>query len=147
MIDATAVGDPAETGIMLFLSPDLEDSVHSVMNSKCTELDSACYQAVIDVLEASDRVLKAHSLEERQVGMLEGAAVAVAGILFVMFYRLVSNHDIPVPLVIPVAHIEDASSLGTATAIVVVTEGGSGVTVTAPPDQDIAYGRGSSTFT
>ncbi|KAJ5423592.1 hypothetical protein N7491_008808 [Penicillium cf. griseofulvum] len=140
VIDATAVGDPAENGIMLFLSPDLEDSVNSVMDSKCAELDSACYQAVMDVLEDSDRVLTTRSLEKRQVGVLAGAAFAVAGILFPMFYRLDSNHDIPVPLVIPAAHIEDAFNLETATAIVVVTEGGYGVTVTAPPDQDKAYG-------
>ncbi|OOQ91396.1 hypothetical protein PEBR_00510 [Penicillium brasilianum] len=97
VLDVTAVGDPAETGIMLFMYPDLEDGVNYVMDSKCAELDSACYQAVMDVLEASDRVLTTRSLEERQVGMLEGAAVAVAGILFLMFYRLVSNHDSGAP--------------------------------------------------
>lgn len=82
---------------MLFLSPDLEDSVNSAMESKCAELDSACYQAVMDVLQDSDRVLTTRSLEKRQVGVLAGAAFAVAGILFPMFYCLDSNHDIPVP--------------------------------------------------
>lgn len=72
--------------------------------------------------------------------MLADAGIAVAGKLFPMFYRLDSNHDVPVTLMIPAAHIEDAFNLQTATAIVVVTEGGSGVTVTAPPDQDKAYG-------
>lgn len=139
MLDATAVGDPAENGIMLFLSPDLEDSVNSVMDSKCAEFDSACYQAVMDVLEDSDRVLATRSLEKRQVAMLAAAAVGVAGLLFPVFYHD-SNHNIPVPLVIPADHLEEAFNLETATAIVVVTEGGSTATVTAPPDQDKAYG-------
>lgn len=139
MLDATAVGDPAENGIMLFLSPDLKDNVNSAMDSKCAKFDSACYEAVMDVLEDSGRVLETRSLEKRQVGILAAAAVGVAGLLFPVFYHD-SNQNIPVPLVIPADQLEEAFNLETATAIVVVTEGGSAPTVTAPPNQDKAYG-------
>ncbi|RDW70549.1 uncharacterized protein DSM5745_08060 [Aspergillus mulundensis] len=139
VIDVTAVGDPADNGILVFLSPDMEASLKSAMDGNCAEVNSGCYQAVMDVLEDTDNVLTTRSLEERQLGWLAAGGAVIAGLLYPLFYEKEEQY-IPEPLVIPPAKLEDSFNMETATAIVIVTEGGSGMTVTAPPEQDKATG-------
>ncbi|KAL3451137.1 Spherulation-specific family 4-domain-containing protein [Aspergillus insuetus] len=139
VIDVTAVGDPSDNGILVFLSPDMEASLESAMDGNCAELDSGCYQAVMDVLQDTDTVLASRSLEERSLLYLAAGAVAIVGILYPLLYEK-EEHWVSEPLVIPPAQLEDSFDLETATAIVVVTEGPPGHTVTAPPEQDKATG-------
>ncbi|KAL4805129.1 Spherulation-specific family 4-domain-containing protein [Aspergillus unguis] len=139
VIDASSVGEPADNGVLVFLSPDMETSLRSAMDSECATVDSECYQAVMDVLEDTDTMLTSRSLEERQLSWLAAGVGIVAGILYPLFY-LEEEQYIPEPLVIPPARLEDSFNMETATAIVVVTEGDPGPTVTAPPEQDKATG-------
>ncbi|KAL3479399.1 Spherulation-specific family 4-domain-containing protein [Aspergillus californicus] len=139
IIHATTVGDPADNGILLFLSPDMEASLKSAMDGNCEEVDSGCYQAVMDVLEDVDNVLTTRSLEERQLGLLAAGGAVIAGLLYPLFYEKETQY-IPEPLVTPPAQLEDSFDMETATAIVVVTEGSPGISVRAPPEQDKATG-------
>ncbi|KAL4755921.1 uncharacterized protein BDW70DRAFT_164995 [Aspergillus foveolatus] len=75
----------------------------------------------MNVLEDTDTVLTSRSLEEPQLDWLAAGYVLE-------------------PLVIPPAQLEDSFNMETATAIVVVTEGVPGHTVTAPPELDKATG-------
>ncbi|RAL15200.1 uncharacterized protein BO97DRAFT_411957 [Aspergillus homomorphus CBS 101889] len=53
-IEFTAVDDPAEHGLLVFLSPDMQSDLKSVMDSRCAiEIDTGCFQGVQDVLEAA----------------------------------------------------------------------------------------------
>lgn len=97
MIDVTAVGDPADNGILVFLSPDMEASLKSEMDRNCAKVDSGCYQAVIDVLEDTDNVLTTRSLEARQLGWLAAGGAVIAGLLYPLFYQKEEQY-IPEPL-------------------------------------------------
>ncbi|PKX96891.1 uncharacterized protein P174DRAFT_417889 [Aspergillus novofumigatus IBT 16806] len=105
VIEVTAVGDPAENGILVFLSPDMETSLKSAMGSSCaTRVDTGCYQAVMNVLESANKVLQSRSLEERALEpcnplLLYGGGVLIAGLLFPHVYE--SDHVVPVPIKIP----------------------------------------------
>ncbi|PYI01181.1 hypothetical protein BO78DRAFT_436345 [Aspergillus sclerotiicarbonarius CBS 121057] len=144
VIEITAVGDPAENGLLAFLSPEMQTSLKSTMDSDCADIDSKCYQEVLDVLEGSNRVLKSRSLnqralEPRQVNVLAAGVVAVIGFLFPIFYK--GDKVVPVPIKIPPEQIEDSFDLETATAIVVVTEDATTKqTITQAPEQDRATG-------
>ncbi|KAL3473266.1 Spherulation-specific family 4-domain-containing protein [Aspergillus californicus] len=98
VIEASAVGDPAENGILLFLSPDMDD----VMDNKCAaNIDTGCYQAVMDVLEDPKTVVQTQVLQKRD------------------------EVELPTEmntLKIPPVQIEDSFNLETATAIVLVTD-------------------------
>ncbi|PYH68086.1 uncharacterized protein BO88DRAFT_426729 [Aspergillus vadensis CBS 113365] len=150
-IEFTAVGDPAENGLLAFLSPEMQSSLTSTMDSNCgTDIDSHCYEEVLDLLEDSDRALKSRSLAERalqprQIDLLLAGAVLIAALLFSIFYK--GDKVVPVPIKILPEQLEDSFDLETATAIVVVTnDGSSEPTVTPPPEQDKATGL-PATFT
>ncbi|KAE8395561.1 Spherulation-specific family 4-domain-containing protein [Aspergillus alliaceus] len=145
VIEFTAVGDPAKDGLLAFLSPDMQTNVKSAMDSNCAaEIDTKCYQEVLDVLEDSNRILKSRSLnqralEPRQVDVLSAGAVLIAALLFPIFYK--GDEVVPVPIKIPPEQLEDSFDLETATAIIVVTDNTKPEqTVTQPPEQDRATG-------
>ncbi|KAJ5389064.1 uncharacterized protein N7496_000132 [Penicillium cataractarum] len=144
-IEVTAVGDPDENGVLIFLSPDMQASLKSTMDSSCTNaVDTSCYQAVMNVLEGANRVLqsrdlKKHELERREVPVLGAIAILVAGLVWPIIYH--GDHVVPVPINIPPAQIEESFDLETATAIIVVTDdNASPMTVTQPPEQAVATG-------
>lgn len=134
VIDVTAVGEPSDNGIMLFLSPDLRGTMQAAMDNNCAAgLNSACYDAVMDILEDSDNVLlESRSLERRDNGssadlekrilpLLGAGVIGLGGLLFPIFYKG-DQHTVVQPLKIPATQIEDAFVLETATSIVVVTD-------------------------
>lgn len=74
VIEVTFVGNPAENGILAFLSPDMQKRLKSTMDSDCvTGMGSSCYEEVLDVLDSSDRTLQARILatthEARSLGL------------------------------------------------------------------------------
>ncbi|KAB8236641.1 uncharacterized protein BDW43DRAFT_308320 [Aspergillus alliaceus] len=126
-IEVTAVGDPAENGLLVYLSPDMETSLKSTMDSNCTtKVNTGCYQAVMDVLEGANKVLQSRNLEQRGLEEL----VIRAG-----------EHVVLVPIKLPPKQLEDSIPIETATAIVVVTDNITPqTTVTVPPEQDKVTG-------
>ncbi|RAL02336.1 uncharacterized protein BO80DRAFT_472333 [Aspergillus ibericus CBS 121593] len=144
VIEITAVGDPTENGLLAFLSPEMQASLKSTMDSDCADIDSKCYEEVMDVLEGSNRILKSRSLsqralEPRQLELLGAGVFALIGVLFPIFYK--GDKVVPVPIKIPPEQIEDSFDLETATAIIVVTEDAQPAqTITQPPEQDKATG-------
>jgi hypothetical protein len=128
MIEVTAVGDPSQNGLLVFLSPNLLNSVTSALeDSTCTTgFSTACYQAIMSILESPDVNLERRdlmpSLEnglEKRFVLLAGAAV-VGAIAFIYEAVHLGTGNVPQPIVIPVSEIEQALVLETATAIVVV---------------------------
>ncbi len=138
---------------MIFLSPDVLASLEAAMDRSCAAaLDSACYDAVMDVLEGSDEVMiesrdlkspnSSQQLIPRQLVLLGSVAVGLAGFLFPLFYEG-DQHMVPQPLLIPPSQVEVALVLETATSIVVVVGTGDGVptmTVTEAPAQTAPTG-------
>jgi hypothetical protein len=122
------VGDPSQNGLLVFLSPNLLNSVTSALeDSTCTAgLSTACYQAVINILEGPEVVLERrdlmpspeNGLEKRQVLLAGAAIVGIASMIYESVH--LGTGKVPQPLVIPVPEIEQAIALETATAIVVV---------------------------
>ncbi|KAF7136979.1 hypothetical protein CNMCM5793_006730 [Aspergillus hiratsukae] len=108
VIEITAVGDPAENGILAFLSPDMQTSLKSTMDSDCAaDIDSKCYQEVLDVLEGTGRTLQSRSLnppalEPRILPYLGAGAMAIIGFIIAKVYR--DDKVVPVPIKIPPAH-------------------------------------------
>ncbi|KAL4984879.1 hypothetical protein BDW68DRAFT_180254 [Aspergillus falconensis] len=121
VIDVTAVGGPADNGVLVFLSPDMEASLKSAIDGNCAKVDSGYYQAVMDVLEETDNVLTTRSLEERELGWLAAGGAVIAGLLYPLSYEKEEQY-IPEALVISRAQLEDSFDMETGTAIVVVTE-------------------------
>ncbi|GAB1192906.1 hypothetical protein APSETT444_002105 [Aspergillus pseudonomiae] len=77
-IEVTADGDPVENGLLVYLSPDMEASLKSTMDSNCaTEVDTNCYQAVTDLLEGANHVLQPRSLEQHALELLYGEVASV----------------------------------------------------------------------
>ncbi|GLA52547.1 hypothetical protein AnigIFM63604_009412 [Aspergillus niger] len=141
VIEVTAVGDPAENGILAFLSPDMQTSLKASMDSDCgAEIDSTCYQGVLDILDDPDRVLQSGSLQKRfNPVFLAAGAIAVIAFLIAKVYQ--EDKVVPVPIKMPPEQLEDSFDLETATAIVFVTEdNNSGQTITQAPEQDRATG-------
>ncbi|PKX91136.1 uncharacterized protein P174DRAFT_423979 [Aspergillus novofumigatus IBT 16806] len=145
VIEITAVGDPAGNGILAFLSPDMQTSLKSTMDSDCAaDIDSKCYQEVLDVLEGTGRTLQSRSLnppalEPRNLAYLGAGAMAIIGFIIAKVYR--DDKVVPVPIKIPPAQLEDSFNLETATAIVFITDFSQPEqTITQPPEQDTATG-------
>ena len=151
MLEVTAVGDPTVNGIMIFLSPDMLTDLEAAMDRSCaTELDSACYDAVMDVLQGSGEVTiesrdtKSHNtsqqLVSRQMVFLGAGAIGLAGLLFPLFYEG-DQHLVPQPLVIPPSQVEDALAFETATSIMVFVENDvPTMTITEAPAQTAPTG-------
>ncbi|KAE8358366.1 Spherulation-specific family 4-domain-containing protein [Aspergillus caelatus] len=146
-IEVTADGDPVENGLLVYLSPDMETSLKSTMDSNCaTEVDTHCYQAVTDLLEGANHVLQPRSLEQGALEVRNPAAliyyaggILISALLFPLLYE--GDRVVPVPIKIPPNHVEDSLELETATAIIVVTDDATPqMTITAPPEQDKATG-------
>ncbi|KAE8348480.1 Spherulation-specific family 4-domain-containing protein [Aspergillus coremiiformis] len=124
-IEVTSVGDLAENGLLVYLSPDIKTSLKSTMDSNCViKVDTGCYQAVMDLLEGANHVLQSRSLEQRALEQRNPAAliywaggILIFAILFPLVYK--GDHVVPVPIKIPPNHVEDSLQLETATAIVV----------------------------
>ncbi|KAL3492448.1 Spherulation-specific family 4-domain-containing protein [Aspergillus germanicus] len=124
VIEVTAVGDPAENGILLLLSPDMETSLREVMDRRCAaDIDTACYQAVLDLLDNPDTIIQTQNLQKRQ-----------------SHYAWLGMAIIPDPLKIPPAQIEDSFNLEKASVIIVVTDDSTPMTVTQAPEQAEATG-------
>ncbi|KAH8431510.1 uncharacterized protein LDX57_009173 [Aspergillus melleus] len=145
VIDVTSVGDPANNGILVFLSPDMQTSLKSTMDSDCTGgIDSKCYQEVLDVLESPSQVLQSRSLHQRGLEprnplLLLSGAVAIISMIVAQFYE--ADNAIPEPIKIPPDQLEESFDLETATAIVFVTENDKPTqTITQPAEQDKATG-------
>ena len=99
MIEVSALGNPTEHGILLYLSPDMQTSLKSTMDSSCdTQIDSGCYTAVMNVLEDANNVIESHNankrkLQERNGGLLGAGAMLIAGLLFPLIYK--GDHVVP----------------------------------------------------
>ncbi|KAE8371195.1 Spherulation-specific family 4-domain-containing protein [Aspergillus bertholletiae] len=121
-------------GLLVYLSPDIETSLKSTMDSNCaTEVDMYCYQAVTDLLEGTNHVRSPAALVYYAGGIL------IPALLFPLLYE--GDCVVPVPIKIPLNHVEDSLELETATAIIVITDDAmSQITITAPPEQDKATG-------
>ncbi|KAJ6038212.1 uncharacterized protein N7446_005026 [Penicillium canescens] len=145
VIEVSALGSPTEDGILLYLSPDMQSSLKSTMDSSCdTQIDSRCYTAVMNFLEDANNVIESHNankreLQERNGGLLGAGAMLIAGLLFPLIYE--GDHVVPVPIKIPAEQLEESFELETATAIIIVTDDSTqSMTVTAPPEQNKATG-------
>ena len=78
----------------MFLSPDKLTSLQGALGSSCrAEFDSACYDSVMHVLENDRVVLQSRDvnasdeLVPRQLSLLGAGAIALAGVLFPLFYE------------------------------------------------------------
>ncbi|PLB46596.1 hypothetical protein P170DRAFT_498546 [Aspergillus steynii IBT 23096] len=144
-IEFTAVGDPADNGLLAFLSPDMQASVKSAMDANCdTRIDTECYQEVMDVIEGSNSVLLSRSLEQRGlerrvVGFAAAAGALLVGMVIPLIYE--ATQILPNHIKIPPNQIEESFELETATAIVIVTDNAKPQgTITQPPEQDKVTG-------
>ncbi|EAW24040.1 uncharacterized protein NFIA_036120 [Aspergillus fischeri NRRL 181] len=115
------------------------------------EIDSKCYQEVLDVLEGpgwtlQSRSLNSPALEPRVLAYLGAGAIAVIGFIIAKVYQ--SDKVIPVPIKIPPEQLEDSFNMETATAIVFIMDDGQPAqTITQPPEQDRATGLPATTTT
>ncbi|KAH7398117.1 hypothetical protein BKA64DRAFT_754010 [Cadophora sp. MPI-SDFR-AT-0126] len=123
-IEVTAIGNPADNGFLMFLSPNLKSSLASAMDRSCVSgFNTGCYGAVIDVLEGHDVLLQARSLEQRDVER-RGLDMIVSAAL---------------PLVIPPTQVWEGLRIEEATEIIVVNTA-SPTTITVPPEQGTPTG-------
>ena len=148
----TAIGNPADNGFLMFLSPDLKSSLATTMNRNCAlGVNTQCYGAVIDVLEAHDVILQARSLEQRHVEhrgldlIVSGALAGIAALLYPLFFYG-RNREVLQPLVIPPAQLWEELSMEEATAIIIVNTA-SQTTITAPPERATPTGLVTSFLT
>jgi hypothetical protein len=107
------------------------------MDRRCAaDIDTACYQAVLDLLDNPDTVIQTQNLQKRQ-SHNAWLGMAVVGLipdfLWPIFYE--AEKKIPVPLKIPPAQIEDSFNLETASVIIAVTDDSTPMTVTQAPEQ------------
>ncbi len=106
------------------------------MKTSCDTFDTKCFQAVEGVL-----VSPKNTLESRQLGVIAFLAVAIA-VLIPWWYGSTGEERLPIPLEFSPSQVSQASSLATATAIVVATGPASTpvATITPGPEPTVVPG-------
>lgn len=85
------------------------------MDDNCKEFNSACYQAVQNLLSSTNT-----ELQPRQVDPVDAIVMAIVGVILLpVFYE--DKQTIVVPIHLAPSQMSQASSLATATEIIVMT--------------------------
>lgn len=124
---STETGIPSD-GIDIFFSTDLQADLTNTINSKCQDLNDACYTAL------QDTILNSNSeLEPRALGAVVIAGTVLMGLISMAIPAFYKEHKtIPVPMHFPPAVISQASAAVSATVVVMAT-GTAQPTITITP--------------
>lgn len=116
----------ADNGVDIFLSTDLQNNINAALDSNCGELNNKCFQSMRDSVINSNT-----ELSSRQAQSGGPVLVLLVALFFPLYYQ--EKQPIPVPIQFNPSQISAASSLATASTIVVIPESGSPITITPSP--------------
>ncbi|KAK0105772.1 hypothetical protein ONS95_004290 [Cadophora gregata] len=133
-------GTTAEEGVDIFFSPDLHALIQSSVEANCQQVSEQCLQSVTNLVSGPNTELQARQLLVSAFLVYEIVQFAIDVAIFLLAAAVavaaagnIDGHDFATHVSIPPAQLNQATSMVTATATVVMVDGVPPFTITPKP--------------